>query len=84
LAGYAVWRSLSPTADFALVANTTASQFQDNDRINGTTYYYVVSAHDSAGNNSPASDVASATPLDGTAPAAPADLVTVAGENTVF
>ncbi|MFO8009156.1 MAG: carbohydrate-binding protein [Candidatus Brocadiia bacterium] len=47
---------------------------------NDTTYYYVVTATDTSGNESGYSNEASATPTDTTAPAAPTNLSATAGD----
>ena len=43
----------------------SSSGYTDTAAINGTTYYYVVSAEDSGGNGSALSSEVSATPLGG-------------------
>jgi fibronectin type 3 domain-containing protein len=53
--------------------------------VNGTTYYYVVTAYDTSLNEGDNSSEASATPetVDTVAPAAPTGLVAVAGDGEV-
>ncbi len=64
LAGYFVYRSTSSGGPFVRL-NTgplASSAFGDSNVINGTTYYYVVSAADTSSNESGFSAQASATP----------------------
>ncbi|MTD16945.1 choice-of-anchor D domain-containing protein [Nakamurella sp. YIM 132087] len=89
LTGYRVYRSTtSPVSVEAanLVASPTAAQFDDTGLTNGTTYYYVITALDDAGNQSPASAEKSVEPTpapDVTAPAAPTGLTATAGDAKV-
>lgn len=64
LAGYTVYRATSAGGPFAPVnpALLAGSQYVDSAVLNGTTYYYAVTASDTNGNESLYSDVASATP----------------------
>ena len=76
LAGYNVYRSLvsggsSSRLNGALVVQTT---YEDAGLANGTAYFYVVRAVDASGNESAASNEASAAPADNLIPAAPASL----------
>ncbi|MFQ5523737.1 MAG: S8 family serine peptidase [Acidimicrobiia bacterium] len=73
LASYNVYRSETSSGSYGYVATTTASAFTDTGLTNGTTYYYVVTAVDTSGNESVYSTEASATPQ----PAAPATSVHV-------
>ncbi|MEM7262042.1 MAG: LamG-like jellyroll fold domain-containing protein, partial [Planctomycetota bacterium] len=74
-ASYNVYRSLTSGAAYELVGEgVSQSQYLDTGLANGSTYYYVVTATDRAGNESPTSSEASATPeegLDVTPPATP-------------
>lgn len=67
LAGYTVYRSSTTSGPYSPVSNglVAASLFTDNGLTNGTTYYYVVTASDLSGNESPVSNEASATPVVG-------------------
>ncbi len=66
LAGYAVYRATSSSGPYNQVGGlVTSSLYFDGDPVNGTTYYYVVTALDSSSNESPASAEASATPQGG-------------------
>jgi fibronectin type 3 domain-containing protein len=63
----------------ALVAPT----FVDTGLTNGTAYYYVVKAFDNIGNASAYSGEATATPTDTTPPAAPKNIMALAGDQQV-
>ena len=67
LAGYNVYRSGSPgvavTAANRSAQNVAASDFLDTGLTESTTYYYVVTAVDTSGNESAPSNEASATTL---------------------
>ena len=58
---YNVKRSISSGGPYSLVANTTSTSFTDSSVTNGTTYFYVVTAVNAAG-ESGNSNQASATP----------------------
>ncbi|EMS69958.1 Ig-like domain-containing protein [Ruminiclostridium cellobioparum] len=58
---YMVKRSITPGDSYEIIATTSAITYNDTNVINGTTYYYVVSAVN-AGGESPNSNEASATP----------------------
>ncbi len=85
LAGYDVYRGTAPGShpDKLNVALVAGASFSDTTVANGTTYYYMVHAVDTSANSSADSSEASATPLDGTAPAAPANLAATAGAGQV-
>jgi hypothetical protein len=61
-ASYNVSRSLSNGGPYTLIANVSAPGYADTNVVNATTYYYVVSAVDSAGPG-PNSAPAAATPF---------------------
>jgi hypothetical protein len=63
---YNVKRSTTNGNGYAQIVNTTGTNFTDSGLTNGTTYYYVVSAVNSAGEG-PNSNQASATPVSGPA-----------------
>ena len=58
--GYNVYRS-TDGSNFTLDLNLNDTLFADTGLTAGTTYYYLVTALDAAGNESPASNIASAT-----------------------
>lgn len=63
---YTVYRDeFSGELDDVFVSGLTNSDFIDNSAVNGTTYYYVVTATDIRGNESVLSAEASATPVSG-------------------
>ncbi len=62
-AGYRVYRSTTSGSGYSLVANgLTSSDYSDTSVVNGTTYYYVVTAADASGNESADSSEVSAAP----------------------
>jgi len=65
LASYNVKRSTSAGGPYTQVNNVTVSQYNDTGLTNGVTYYYVVTAVDTASNESGNSNQASATPQGG-------------------
>ncbi|UCC84493.1 MAG: fibronectin type III domain-containing protein, partial [Gemmatimonadota bacterium] len=65
LANYSVYRSTTSGGGYSLVAEgLTGSQHTDTGLSGGTTYYYVVTAKDTSGNESGDSNEASATPSE--------------------
>jgi parallel beta-helix repeat protein len=65
LASYSVYRSETGGGPYSLVTDgVTGSQYTDTGLSGGTTYYYVVTADDTSGNESGYSSEASATPSD--------------------
>jgi fibronectin type 3 domain-containing protein len=77
-ARYNVKRSLTPGGPYALLASTTGTNYTDTAVTNGTTYYYVVSAANIAGESAPSSEVA-ATPF-----ASPIILTVISATNGQF
>jgi len=61
LAGYRVYRSNVSGSSYTLVASPATNSYQDSGRAPATTYYYVVSAVDKAGNEGAKSLEASGT-----------------------
>jgi fibronectin type 3 domain-containing protein/subtilisin family serine protease len=81
IAGYTVYRSESSGGLYSdLATGLTTSHYVDTTVTNGTAYFYVVTASDTAGNESASSEEVMATPLDVTPPAAPAGLSAMAGD----
>jgi acid phosphatase type 7 len=78
LAGYRVYRrNADGTWPASPVATPTASQWSDGGRTNGTTYTYRVTAADAAGNESPPTAPAAATPVG---PATSDPVIAAAGD----
>ncbi|HWI51575.1 MAG TPA: S8 family serine peptidase, partial [Symbiobacteriaceae bacterium] len=67
LSRYTVYRSTTSGSGYASIGTANQPMFADATGTPGTTYYYVVSALDLFGNESPISAEASATPAQGTA-----------------
>ncbi len=84
--GYNIYRGTSAGGEGALpiATNVVASNYTDTGRVNGTTYFYTVSAVNAVG-VSPRSNETSATPRAAlpTAPAVPTGLAAVAGNASV-
>ncbi|HEV2257826.1 MAG TPA: fibronectin type III domain-containing protein, partial [Streptosporangiaceae bacterium] len=83
ITGYDVYRGTSPGAESStpLATGVTTTSFTDSTATNGTTYYYKVTAVNSAG-QSPQSNEASATPR-ATAPSAPTGLMASGSNGSV-
>jgi beta-glucanase (GH16 family) len=82
VAYYKVWRQIRGQAG-AYVGQPTAAAFTDTAGAAGKTYEYVVRAFDAAGNYSPESNLASATPSAAPAPA-PTPAPTPTGGKLLF
>ena len=77
-------RGTSTEGPYSTIATgVVLSAHTDNGVTNGTTYFYVVTAVDTATNESGNSNEDSATPSDMTPPAAPTGLVANAGDGSV-
>jgi hypothetical protein len=85
--GYHVKRATANGGPYTQVGAPTSATYSDTSLANGTKYYYVVSALNTAG-ESPNSAQASATPdpvaptPPGNAPSAPTNLTATAGDDT--
>jgi fibronectin type 3 domain-containing protein len=79
---YHVKRSTTSGGPYAQVGAPTTTNFSDAGLTNGTAYYYVVSAVNSAGESANSSEV-SATPVPPPPPAAPTGLTAIAGNQQV-
>jgi fibronectin type 3 domain-containing protein len=81
--GYYVQRAMVSGGPYTQIAAPAANSYTNTSLTNGTTYYYVVSAFNSAGQSANSSQ-ASATPVAPTAPpAAPTGLQATAGNAQV-
>lgn len=52
LSGYHIWRGASQAGRFVEIGTVNQSPFVDDGVVNGTTYYYAISAFDRSGNES--------------------------------
>ncbi len=80
--GYHVKRATTNGGPYTQIAAPTSSSYTDTSVSNGTTYYYVVSALDSAGESANSAQV-SAAPSGASIPAVPAGLAAVGGNAQV-
>ncbi len=81
--GYNVKRATSSGGPYTQLAAPTTPGYSDSSLTNGTTYYYVVSALNAAGESANSSE-ASATPkAPSTPPSAPTNLTATAGDSMV-
>lgn len=88
LTGFNIYRGTTSGGPYfqvnASLVGSTTTTYTDSPLINGTTYYYVVTAVDVNNNESVNSDQTSVTPaLDTVAPSAPTSLAAVAGDGIV-
>jgi len=85
LASYTVYRSTTSGSGYSAIASgVVTSSYADNAVVNGTTYYYVVTATDAFSNESGnSSEVSTSASSDTTPPAAPTGLTATAGDGSV-
>jgi fibronectin type 3 domain-containing protein len=81
--GYYVKRSATNGGPYIQVASISAVNFTDTGVTNGTTYYYVVSAYDPAGQSANSAQVSAAPAAPLAAPATPTNLQATAGNAQV-
>jgi fibronectin type 3 domain-containing protein len=79
--GYGVYRSTTTGGPYTSVASVVSPVFTENALTNGTTYYYVVTAKNSAGESGFSTEV-SATPLPAFPP--PGNLQAHPGDTVVY
>ncbi len=85
LAGYRVYRSAT-AGELGTPVGTTVgvtTTFVDSTAVNGSKYFYVITALDVAGNESEISNEVNATPADTTPPAVPSGVTATAGVQSV-
>ena len=68
---FVLYRSLSADTGFEAITQTSSTNFVDANLVNGTRYYYYVTAIDSPGNESLPSNVVTGVPFDSVAPDQP-------------
>jgi hypothetical protein len=76
-AGYVVKRGLTPGGPYEILTTNTTTIYVDTAVVNGTTYYYVISAFNGLGESSDSTEVI------GTPKAAPNGLITTGGSNQI-
>jgi fibronectin type 3 domain-containing protein len=77
--GYIVKRATTSGGAYTQIASPSAASYSDTSLTNGTTYYYVVSALNSAGESTNSAQVSAAPVASVTIPATPTNLSASAG-----
>lgn len=80
--GYNLRRSTTGGGPYTQVAIPSATSYTDSSVVNGTTYFYIVSAYNKGGQSANSTE-ASATPEVPSIPAAPTNLVATSGDRSV-
>src|SRR5260370_5839306 len=80
---YYVKRSTTSGGSYAQISAPSATSYTDTGLTNGTKYFYVVSAYNSAGQSANSSEVSATPTAPATPPAAPANLQATAGNAQV-
>jgi fibronectin type 3 domain-containing protein len=81
---YKIYRSTTQATQGSLIGTSSTTSYSDTTAVNGTTYYYVVTAVNAAGEGSPSTQSAGATPVaPPTVPAAPAGVSATDGVGQV-
>jgi hypothetical protein len=80
--GYNLRRSTTGGGPYTQIALPTSTSFTDSSVVNGTTYFYVVSAYNKGGQSTDSAE-ASATPAIPSVPAAPTNVVATSGDRSV-
>jgi len=80
---YYVRRSATSGGPYTQISAPSATSYTDTGLTNGTTYFYVVSAYNSAGQSANSSEVSATPTAPSTPPAVPANLQATAGNAQV-
>lgn len=80
---YYVRRSATSGGPYAQISAPSTTSYTDTGLTNGTTYFYVVSAYNSAGQSANSSEVSATPTAPSTPPAVPANLQATAGNAQV-
>jgi hypothetical protein len=80
---YYVKRSTTSGGPYTQISAPSATSYTDTGLTNGTKYFYVVSAYNSAGQSANSSEVSATPTAPSTPPAVPADLQATAGNAQV-
>jgi len=80
--GYNVKRSITSGSGYATIGSPSGTSYTDSTAINGTTYYYVVSATNAVGEGDNSTEV-SAMPTLPPPPAPPTNLVATVGNQQI-
>ncbi|HPF37433.1 MAG TPA: M64 family metallopeptidase [Phycisphaerae bacterium] len=83
LAYYTVYRSTTSGGPYTFVDSPEDPEYLDSGLTNEVTYYYVVTATDTASNESVYSDEVSATPTSDLPPSAPTGLTATPGDGVI-
>ena len=80
---YYVKRSMTSGGPYTQISAPSTANYADSGLTNGTKYYYVVSAYDSAGQSANSAEVSATPTAPATPPAVPAGLQAAAGNAQV-
>jgi hypothetical protein len=80
--GYSVKRAASPGGPYTRIAAPASTSYADAALVNGTTYYYVVSAFNKGGESANSAEV-SAIPSIPRIPLAPTNVIITPGNNSI-
>jgi fibronectin type 3 domain-containing protein len=80
---YVLERSTTSGGPYTQISTPSSSSYTDTGVVNGTTYYYVVIAVNSAGQSAPSAEVSATPDLALTAPSAPTGLSAAPGNAQV-
>lgn len=81
--GYNVKRGTTSGGPYTLIGSPATPGYTDSLVTNGTTYYYVVSSLNAAGESANSAEASASPKAPSAAPAAPANLVATASDSTV-